>query len=73
MPKLPRVKVYINLVYNTGVPGGSPSYADAYEYQNRLPAYKRADAGFSYVIVDENRQISKRTFISSFRRISNWI
>ena len=59
MPNLPNVKVYINLVYNTGVPGGSPSYADAYEYQNRLPAYKRADAGFSYVIVDEKDNFKK--------------
>jgi len=59
MPKLPRVKVYINLVYNTGVPGGAPSYTDVYEYQNRLPAYKRADVGFSYVIVDRNKQFQK--------------
>ena len=59
MPKLPRVKVFINLVYNTGVPGGSPSYTDVYEYQNRLPAYKRADAGFSYVIVDKKNQFQK--------------
>ena len=59
MPKLPRVKVYINLVYNTGVPGGSPSYTDVYEYQNRLPAYKRADTGFSYVIVDEKNKFDK--------------
>jgi len=59
MPNLPNIKVYINLVYNTGVPGGSPSYADAYQYQNRLPAYKRADAGFSYVIVDKNKQFDK--------------
>jgi len=59
MPQLPRVKVYINLVYNTGVPGGSPSYSDVYEYQERLPAYKRADAGFSYVIVDKKNQFQK--------------
>jgi hypothetical protein len=59
MPKLPKLKVYINLVYNTGVPGGSPSYTDVYEYQNRLPAYKRADTGFSYVIVDKNNQFEK--------------
>ena len=59
MPNLPNIKVYINLVYNTGVPGGAPSYSDAYQYQQRLPAYKRADAGFSYVIVDKNKQFDK--------------
>ena len=52
VPNLPNLKMYLNLVYNTGVPGGSPSYADVYEYQNRLPDYKRADIGMSYVIVD---------------------
>ncbi|MGB0896681.1 MAG: TonB-dependent receptor [Flavobacteriaceae bacterium] len=59
MPNLPNVKVYLNLVYNTGVPGGSPSYADQYQYQNRLRDYKRADAGFSYVIVDDSKKFEK--------------
>ena len=59
MPKLPKLKVYINLVYNTGIPGGSPSYTDVYKYQNRLPAYKRADTGFSYVIVDAKNKYNK--------------
>jgi hypothetical protein len=36
----------LNLVYNTGLPGGSPSYADPYLYQNRLNDYRRADVGF---------------------------
>ncbi len=52
VPKLPKMKMYLNLVYNTGVPGGSPSYASPYNYQSRLPDYKRADVGMSYVIVD---------------------
>jgi len=53
VPSLPKMKMYLNLVYNTGLPGGSPSYADPFEYQNRLPDYKRADVGFQYVIVDD--------------------
>jgi len=55
MPRIPGVKVYINLVYNTGLPGGSPSFADPYDFQTRLPDYKRADVGFSYVLVDESK------------------
>ena len=58
VPNLPQMKMYLNLVYNTGLPGGSPSYADAYEYQNRLPSYKRADVGFQFVIVDDKKQFS---------------
>jgi len=63
VPNIPDLKMYLNLVYNTGVPGGSPSYADPYEYQNRLPDYKRADLGISYVLVDQNK-----TYTSNWKR-----
>ncbi len=52
VPNMPQLKVYLNLVYNTGLPGGSPSYANPYNYQNRLPDYKRADLGLQYVLID---------------------
>jgi hypothetical protein len=51
VPNIPDLRMYLNLVYNTGVPGGSPSYADPYDYQFRLRDYRRADAGFLYDIV----------------------
>ena len=54
MPNIPSVKIYLNLVYNTGLPGGSPSYADPYVYQSRLRDYRRADVGFSYVLTEKN-------------------
>ena len=60
VPRLPFLKMNLNLVYNTGLPGGSPSYADAYDYQFRLRDYKRADVGFLYVIKDDTR--FKNTF-----------
>lgn len=53
MPTIPNLKMYLNLVYNTGLPGGSPSYADPYLYQHRLNDYRRVDAGFSYVFKDD--------------------
>lgn len=58
VPNVPNMKLYLNLVYNTGLPGGSPSYADPYEYQNRLPDYKRADLGLQFVLVDAKKQFS---------------
>ncbi len=54
VPTIPNLKMYLNLVYSTGVPGGSPSYADPYIFQNRLRDYKRADLGISHIFVDEN-------------------
>jgi len=64
VPNIPELKMYLNLVYNTGVPGGSPSYANPYDYQNRLPDYKRADLGINYVLVDANKNYNnwKRNF-----------
>lgn len=56
VPNVPNMKLYLNLVYNTGLPGGSPSYADPYTYQNRLPDYKRADLGLQFVLVDDKKQ-----------------
>ena len=55
--------MYLNLVFNTGLPGGSPSYADPYEFQNRLPSYKRADLGLQYVLVD-----SEKTFNTGWKK-----
>lgn len=52
---IPDLKMYLNMVYNTGLPGGSPSYADPYNFQTRLRDYKRADVGVSYVIVNQDK------------------
>ncbi len=56
IPSFPNFRMFLNLVYNTGLPGGSPSYADPYNYQSRLPDYKRADLGLQYIIVDHKKQ-----------------
>ncbi|OIQ30273.1 MAG: TonB-dependent receptor [Bacteroidetes bacterium MedPE-SWsnd-G2] len=63
VPKMPYIKMYLNLVYNTGLPGGSPSYASPYDYQTRLRDYRRADLGLSYEIVG-----GKRTFESGWKK-----
>lgn len=54
VPNIPKIKMYLNLVFNTGLPGGAPSYSDAYQYQGRLNSYKRADIGISYILKDIN-------------------
>lgn len=59
---VPNLKGYLNLQYNTGLPGGSPSYADPYNFQERLPDYKRVDLGVSYVIIDAQRQKEEGVF-----------
>ncbi|MEL4454656.1 TonB-dependent receptor [Lutimonas vermicola] len=69
VPSVPSLKMYLNLVYNTGVPGGSPSYADPYLYQNRLKAYFRSDIGISYVFVDFNNP-AKAAWQKKFKQLS---
>ncbi len=70
VPKIPDLKVYLNLVYNTGLPGGSPNYADPYNYQSRLPDYRRADVGFSYVVTDENKKDSAPKWLAVFKELT---
>lgn len=69
VPNIPNMRVYLNLVYNTGLPGGSPSYADPYDFQLRLPDYKRADVGFQFVLVDDNKQF-KSGWKKPFKQLS---
>ena len=69
MPRIPSVKLYLNLVYNTGLPGGSPSYADPYLYQNRLRDYRRADVGFSKVFIDAQNPSDKR-WLQPFKELA---
>lgn len=63
VPNMPDLKMYLNLVYNTGVPGGSPSYADPYDFQIRLRDYRRADLGISLELVN-----SEKTYNSKWKK-----
>ena len=64
---IPNLKMYLNLVYQTGLPGGSPSNADPYEFQSRLRDYRRVDIGTFYVLVDENKKAKTLRFLNSFK------
>ncbi|MEP3209359.1 MAG: TonB-dependent receptor [Maribacter sp.] len=70
IPTIPDVKMYLNLVYNTGVPGGSPSYADPYIFQNRLRDYRRADLGISYIFADESKRYPKNHWLHQFKALN---
>ena len=70
IPEFPNLKMYLNLVYNTGVPGGSPSYADPYIFQNRLRDYKRADLGISHIFVSANNRHPENHWLHRFKGLS---
>ena len=69
VPNMPDLKMYLNLVYNTGVPGGSPSYADPYDFQVRLRDYRRADLGISLELVNPTKTYNAR-WKKKFRELS---
>lgn len=69
VPEIPSLRMYLTMVYNTGLPGGSPSYADPYLYQSRLPDYKRADLGISYVFKDETKQWRNKVWLEQFEEL----
>jgi len=66
---IPDLKMYLNMVYNTGLPGGSPSYADPYDFQVRLPDYKRADLGVNYVLVHDKKR-KDRGWLKPFKELT---
>ncbi len=70
VPDIPDLKMYLNLVYNTGVPGGSPSYADPYIFQNRLRDYKRVDLGISYIFANENKKHPRGHWLNELKHLS---
>jgi hypothetical protein len=70
MPVIKNFKVYLNLVYNTGLPGGSPSYADPYLFQDRLRDYKRADIGMFYVFTENNAKRRDGHWLKRFKELS---
>ncbi|MEE9349869.1 MAG: carboxypeptidase-like regulatory domain-containing protein [Flavobacteriaceae bacterium] len=69
MPRNNNLRMYLNMVYNTGVPGGSPAYADPYAYQNRLKDYFRSDIGIHYLLVDSKKE-PKKEWLNKFKELS---
>ncbi|UZO82680.1 TonB-dependent receptor [Aquimarina sp. ERC-38] len=78
VPTIPNLKAYLNLLFQTGVPGGTPNYADPYtensEGENfrdqRLRDYHRADLGISYIFIDEEKKKVESGLFSSFKSLS---
>jgi Carboxypeptidase regulatory-like domain len=69
LPRNHNFKVHLNLIFTGGLPVGPPQ---DHLYQNtiRLPDYKRADIGFSALLLDANRhQHPAHSFFNNIRSI----
>ncbi|WP_190809296.1 carboxypeptidase-like regulatory domain-containing protein [Flagellimonas sp. S3867] len=70
VPTIPNLRLHLNLVYNTGVPGGSPNNADPYDFQNRLRDYRRADMGISYIFADSKNKHPQGHWLHGFKEFN---
>ncbi len=63
VPKIPNLKMYLNMTYMGGIPTGSPSYADPYLYQFRTKNYFRSDIGIFFVFSEmKNKPVWMKKF-----------
>ncbi len=60
MPRLPDLKMHLNLLFGTGVPFGAPN-SERYQQTLRMPQYRRVDIGFSYQVLRENRKTKPKS------------
>jgi hypothetical protein len=67
LPMLPNLKVYLNLVFGTGIPFGPPGtiYGDTL----RSARYERADIGASYLILGQRGQKDKHGVAKYFKKM----
>lgn len=80
MPKFPSMKVNLTLVYASGLPTGTPITIDPltqqpdftahYNYQKRLPSYKRVDIGMSKVFIDQDEHKAHGNFWGNFKELT---
>ncbi len=59
MPRLPDLKMHLNLLFGTGVPFGAPN-SERYQQILRMPQYRRVDIGFSYQVLKESRTVKPK-------------
>lgn len=66
LPKFPSYRMYLNLVYGTGLPFGPPNH-DRYADTLRIPSYRRVDIGFLKALIDENDQKTRTGWKKYFK------
>ncbi|MEW6469883.1 MAG: TonB-dependent receptor [Bacteroidota bacterium] len=70
IPKFPKCKVHLNLLFGSGLPFGPPSF-ERYKDTLRIPPYRRVDIGFSYELMGDSSRLENKRFFKNFN--SFWI
>ena len=69
-PNNPTFRVYLTLLYGTGLPSSSPYTVSGEDYF-RMPPYRRVDIGISKILKDENNIMGEKGLFKYFR--TAWI
>jgi hypothetical protein len=56
LPKLPQLRMNLSLIFGSPLPFGPPDF-QRYKDVLRMPPYRRADIGFSYVLKAEEKEL----------------
>ncbi len=55
LPRNKNFKMFLNLMYATGLPFNTPGHSLEPGYQVRIPDYKRVDIGFAVLLIDSKK------------------
>jgi hypothetical protein len=70
LPRIPNIKMHLNLVFGASLPFGPPN-SDRYKQTLRMPAYRRVDIGSSYLIKSKKTNLSPKNI---FRKLETvWL
>lgn len=70
IPSLPWCKFNLNLQFGTGRPFGPPTHK-RYQQTLRMPPYRRADAGFAFNVLKEEREFKRKNVFNNVKDM--WI
>ena len=60
LPRLPKCKLNLSVIYGSGLPVTPPNHEKWFMSNNfRFPSYKRVDLGFSYELIGEDKPLPK--------------
>ncbi len=68
LPGFPRCKMYLNLLFGSGLAFGPPSF-ERYKDTLRYPPYRRADIGFSYEIINDSSKIFEKKIFKHVKSV----
>lgn len=68
LPKLPALKMNLNLIFGSGLPFGPPGHL-RYQQVFRMPPYRRVDIGFAFNILKEDREYKRKSFANNLKSI----